>query len=95
MDSVFKREDVLIWYNGEVTRAFFSTISTISTIWQFLIKTHPHRILSDVTVLIKHRSYLAKYFFPIVYNKDKFSNREQSGTNRNDENAMCDYLPEY
>ena len=30
--------------------------------------------------------------FPIVHDRDKFSNREQSETNRNDENAMCDYF---
>ena len=28
--------------------------------------------------------------FPIVHDRDRFSNREQSGTNRSDENAMCD-----
>ena len=33
--------------------------------------------------------------FPIVHDRDKFSNREQSETNRNDVNAMCDYLSEY
>ena len=44
---------------------------------------------------VKPRSHLAEYFFPIVHNRDKFSNREQSETNRNDENAMCGYLSEY
>ena len=34
-------------------------------------------------------------FFPIVHDRDKFSNREQSETNGNDENAMCDYSSEY
>ena len=29
--------------------------------------------------------------FPIVHDRDKISNHEQSETNRNDENAMCDY----
>ena len=29
---------------------------------------------------------------PIVNDRDKFSNRKQSETNRNDEIAMCDYL---
>ena len=33
---------------------------------------------------------LAEYFPPIVHDRDKFSNREQSETNRNDENAMCE-----
>ena len=33
--------------------------------------------------------------FPIVHVSDKFSNREQYETDRNDENAMCDYLSEY
>ena len=33
--------------------------------------------------------------FPIVHDRDKFSNREQSETNRNDENAMCDFLSQY
>ena len=44
---------------------------------------------------VKPRSHLAEYFLPIVHDRDKFSNREQSETNRNDENAMCDYLSEY
>ena len=34
-------------------------------------------------------------FFLIVHDRDKISNREQSETNRNDENAMCDHLSEY
>ena len=34
-------------------------------------------------------------FFPIVHDRDKFSNREQSETNRNDEIATYDYLSEY
>ena len=33
--------------------------------------------------------------FPIVLDRDKFNNCEQSETNRNDENAMCDYLSKY
>ena len=35
--------------------------------------------------------------FAIVhdYDRDRFSDREQSETNRNDENAMCDFLSEY
>ena len=33
-------------------------------------------------------------FFSIVHERDKFSNRKQSETNRNDGNAMCDYLSE-
>ena len=44
---------------------------------------------------VKPRSHLAEYFFPIVHDRDKFSNCEQSKSNRNDENAMCDYLSEY
>ena len=38
---------------------------------------------------------LGRISFPIVHDRDKFSNREQSETNRNDENVMCDYLSEY
>ena len=38
---------------------------------------------------------LDRIFFRIVHERDKFSNREQSETNRNDENATCDYLSEY
>ena len=34
------------------------------------------------------------YFFLIVHDRDKFSNRKQSETNWND-HAMCDYLSEY
>ena len=36
-----------------------------------------------------------KYSFPIVHDKDKFSKREHSESNRNDENSMCDYLSYY
>ena len=46
-------------------------------------------------VLLKPRSHLTEYYFPIVDGRDEFSNREQSETNRNDENAMCDYLSDY
>ena len=42
----------------------------------------------------KPRSHLAQ-IFPIVHDRDKFSDREQSETNQNDENAMCYYLSEY
>ena len=38
---------------------------------------------------------LGRIFCPIVIDRDKFSNREQSENNRNDGNAMCDYLSEY
>ena len=38
---------------------------------------------------------LGRQNFPIVHDRDKFSNREQSETNRNDENAICDYISEY
>ena len=44
---------------------------------------------------LKTQSHLAEYFFPIVHDRDKFSNREQSERNWNDENAMCDYLSKY
>ena len=45
---------------------------------------------------IKSRFHLAECcFFSIVYDQGKFSNREQSETNRNDENAMCEYFSEY
>ena len=33
--------------------------------------------------------------FTIVQDRNKFSNREQSETNRNDGYAMCDYSSEY
>ena len=33
--------------------------------------------------------------FPIVHDRDKISNREQSKTNRNTESANCDYLSEF
>ena len=38
---------------------------------------------------------LGRMFFPIAHDRDKFRNLKQSETNRNDENAMCDYLSEY
>ena len=44
---------------------------------------------------LKPRFHLAEWFFSIVYDQGKFSNRKQSETNRNDENAMCDYFSEY
>ena len=63
-------------------------------------------LLSALTLLfqiwINHQRFkhkapvpLGRIFFPIVHDSDKFSNREQSETNQNDENAMCDYLSEY
>ena len=33
-----------------------------------------------------------RIIFQIVHDRDKFSNREQAATNRNDENATCDYI---
>ena len=51
--------------------------------------------------MVKYRSRckapfpLDLIFCPIVHDRDKFSNREQSEINRNDESAMCDYLSEY
>ena len=38
---------------------------------------------------------LGRIYFPIVHDRDKFSKHKQSETNRNDENATCDYLSEY
>ena len=38
---------------------------------------------------------LGRIFFPIVHDRDKFNNREQSETNRNYENAICDYLSDH
>ena len=38
---------------------------------------------------------LGRICFPIIHDRDKFSNREQSEPNRNDGNALCDYLYEY
>ena len=38
---------------------------------------------------------LGRIYFPIVDDRDEFSNREQSETNRNDENAMCYSFTEY
>ena len=38
---------------------------------------------------VKPQSYFAEYIFRLF---TIFSNREQSETNQNDENAMCDYL---
>ena len=45
---------------------------------------------------LKLRSHFAEYF-PIYYDRDKFSNREQYETHRNGENAIlvCDHLSEY
>ena len=37
---------------------------------------------------------LSRIFFRLFTIRDKFSNRDQSGTNRNDENAMCYYSSE-
>ena len=45
-------------------------------------------------MLLKPWSHLAEYIFRL-FTRDKFSNREQSETNWNDENAMYDYLSEY
>ena len=53
------------------------------------------KILGQVGPGLKAAVPLGPIFSPIVHNRDKFSNREQSETNRNDENAMCDYLSEY
>ena len=43
---------------------------------------------------LKTWAHLATFFL-IIQDRDKISNREQSETNRNDENAMCEYLSEY
>ena len=56
----------------------------------YLIQSHWNHIET-----VKRRSHWAGYFFLIIYDRDRFTNREQSETNRNDENAMCDYLSEY
>ena len=47
--------------------------------------------ITDVTV----KAPVTPNIFPIVHERDRFNNREQSETNRNDENAMCYYLSEY
>ena len=38
---------------------------------------------------------LSRISFPIVHDRAKFSSRKQSETNRNDKNAVCDYVSEY
>ena len=52
-------------------------------------------VKSDSLVISLALVPLGRIFFPIVHDRDKFSNREQSETNRYDENAMCDHLSEY
>ena len=42
---------------------------------------------------LKPRSHLTEYFFPIVDDIDKFSNREQSDTNRNDKMQCVTIYP--
>ena len=39
-----------------------------------------------------HLDPCLQIIFPIVQDRDKFSNRKQSETNQNDENAKCDCL---
>ena len=48
-----------------------------------------------VTDTCKGPFQLGRIFFQIVYDREKFSNREQSETNQNNENAMWDCLSEY
>ena len=45
-------------------------------------------ITLNISAHIKPWSHFAEYFFPIVNNRDKFSNLKQSETNRDGENAM-------
>ena len=45
--------------------------------------------------LVTSRKINTRLARPIGHDRDKFSNRKQSETNRNDENATCDYLSEY
>ena len=44
---------------------------------------------------LKPWSHLAEYIFRLFTIRDKFGYRKQSETNRNDENALCDYSSEY
>ena len=54
-----------------------------------------HALSNIKTVIVLSRGPTWPNIFPIFHDRDKFSNREQSETNRNDENAMCDYFSEY
>ena len=52
-------------------------------------------ILSSTENQCKAAVPLVRIMSPIVRDRDKFNNREQSETNRKDENSMCDYSSEY
>ena len=74
---------IVIWNNYLIN--YFYT-ERLKKIFEEKISNLPHP---------KAQVPLGRIFFPIVYNRDKFRNREQSETNRNDECAMCDCLSEY
>ena len=58
--------------------------------------TYPRSTVDCVRHLaVKAPVPLGRIFFLVVRDRDKFSNREHSETNRNNENVMCDYLSEY
>ena len=48
----------------------------------------------NLRVATKTPVRLGRIFFPIDHHRGIFCNREQSDTNRNDENAVYDYLSE-
>ena len=60
------------------------------------IRNVPVRFLSsESNTYPKAPVPLGRIIFSRSFTIEKFSNREQSETNRNDENAMCDFLSEY
>ena len=60
------------------------------------VKKNFHKV-SFTTEIARYKALVpfGRIMCPIVHDSDKYSNREQPETNRNDENAMCDYLSEY
>ena len=55
----------------------------------------PNDLFNSAATLEHHTTPSSRIFFSIVHERVYFNNREQSKTNQNDENAMCDYLSEY
>ena len=69
----------------------FLTITTISSTYYICALQHAGYTPVGFLSPVPH----GRIFVPIVHDRDKFSNRKQSETNRIDENAMCDYISEY
>ena len=75
----------------KIKRNDFSNLSAFPEIWR--PSWFGGLVYDDVLGL--RPSLTWPNFFPIVHDRDKIINREQSETNQNDENAMCVYVSEY